>query len=532
MSRTEDARALARARRNTWTAWVGTHAEMKPDAEAFRYRSRSTTWRELDDRIHRLASALARRGVGRGDRVMLLALNCTEFVETVLATGLLGALAVPVNVRLTPAEIAYLVGDCSPTLVVTDALLAPLVGAVRAEGADPGRHVVIGVEDAGRDTVPEGAEAYEALLAEPGEPAELPDVREDDPALIMYTSGTTGRPKGAVLTYGNLTAQALTVIRAFRHHDESARSLCTPPMFHIAALGAIAPSLQLGTTTVIAPLGAFDPGAVLDLLAEERITGVFMVPVQWQAVCAEQRARPRELCLHDISWGAAPSTDTILRAMSDTFPGVLVCALFGQTEMSPVTCSLDAGDALRKLGSVGTVVPTVQARVVDDFMEDVGPGEVGEIVYRGPNTMLGYWGKPDETADAFDGGWFHSGDLVRQDEEGFVYVVDRKKDMIISGGENIYCAELENVLSAHPRIREAAVVGRRDPQWGEVPVVVAAMGDDGPDLDLDDLRSWLRERVAGYKLPRDLVVVDALPRNASGKVVKAGLRAEHGSSGV
>lgn len=525
----QDDAALRQARRNTWNTWVGIHARQNPDGEALKYLGRPTTWSQLDANVHAFADWLSRQGVGFGDRVMIIALNCSEFVEAVLGANEIGAIAVPVNFRLTPPEIAYLVGDCTPKVVVTDALLAPLVGAIRAEGVDPGKHVVIAGEPG-----TEGQITWDEALAEDGDSHEWIDVPEDTPALIMYTSGTTGKPKGAVLTHGNMVAQSLTCIRVFRTFDQSGRALCAAPMFHIAALGAMAPSLQLGTPTVVGPLQAFDPAATLDLLAEEQITSVFLVPVQWQAVCAEQQARPRRLALKNISWGAAPATDTILNAMAETFPDALNCAVFGQTEMSPITCALDGDDAIRKLGSVGKVIPTIEARVVDPFGEDVAPGEVGEIVYRGPTMMREYWNKPEQTAEAFEGGWFHSGDLVKMDEEGFVYVVDRKKDMIISGGENIYCAEVENVLSAHERIREAAVIGRKDDTWGEIPVAVVALHpeDDGPDLTLDELTAWMRERVAGYKLPKDLVLVDELPRNASGKVTKHTLRADHGTVGV
>ncbi len=199
-------------------------------------------------------------------------------------------------------------------------------------------------------------------------------------------------------------------------------------------------------------------------------------------------------------------------------------AVFGQTEMSPITCVLDGDDAIRKLGSVGRVIPTIQARVVDDEMNDVAPGEVGEIVYRGPTMMREYWNNPTATSEAFYGGWFHSGDLVRVDEEGFVYVVDRKKDMIISGGENIYCAEVENVLFGHPKVLEAAVIGRPDAKWGEVPVAVVALKPGNDDLTLDELQPYLNEHLARYKHPKEVVIVDALPRNASGKVVKGELR--------
>jgi fatty-acyl-CoA synthase len=209
--------------------------------------------------------------------------------------------------------------------------------------------------------------------------------------------------------------------------------------------------------------------------------------------------------------------------MAAAFPGASNVAVFGQTEMSPVTCALDGQDALRKIGSVGRPVTNVSARIVDDDMKDVAPGEAGEIVYRGPQVMLGYWQNPEATAEAFRGGWFHSGDLVRADEEGFLFVVDRKKDMIITGGENVYCAEVENALAAHPAVAELAVIGIADERWGETPVAVAALHPDAT-LTVEQLRDWGTGRLARYKLPTVLHLVTALPRNASGKVMKTALR--------
>lgn len=301
------------------------------------------------------------------------------------------------------------------------------------------------------------------------------------------------------------------------------------PLFHIAGIGTtkLLPAMTLGAPTVIYPLGAFDPLTCSTCWKPRKVTGIFLVPAQWQAVCAEQQARPRRLALRTLSWGAAPASDTLLRQMAQTFPNCKIIAAFGQTEMSPVTCMLLGEDAIRKLGSVGRVVPTVAARVVDDEMNDVGVGGVGEIVYRAPTLMAGYWNNPQATAEAFAGGWFHSGDLVRMDAEGYVWVVDRKKDMIISGGENIYCAEVENVLAAHPDIVEVAVIGRPDEKWGEVPVAVAAVSD--PGVRLADLDGFLNEHLARYKHPKALEIVDSLPRNPAGKVLKTELRARFGA---
>jgi fatty-acyl-CoA synthase len=513
------------ARRHNWTNQLARHALMQPEATALRFLGHTTTWGELDRRVTALAGALSRRGIGFGDRVLILMLNRTEFIETILAANLLGAIAVPVNFRMTPPEIAFLVGDCDARVVVTEPVLAGVATAVR--GLDPTLATVIVTGGASED----GLLGYDDLLAEAGGPPELVDIPNDSPALIMYTSGTTGRPKGAVLTHNNIAGQAMTNLFTISPDINGDVGFIGVPLFHIAGVGNIISGLLLGLPTVIYPVGAFDPGALLDVLESEGVSAIFLVPAQWQAVCAAQKANPRRLRLRVLSWGAAPASDTVLRDMAETFPGTQIFAAFGQTEMSPVTCMLLSGDAIRKLGSVGKVIPTVAARVVDDDMNDVPVGQVGEIVYRAPTLMAGYWNNPKATAEAFAGGWFHSGDLVRQDEEGYVWVVDRKKDMIISGGENIYCAEVENVLAGHPAIAEVAVIGRPHERWGEVPVAIVALGAAAQtELTLADLGDFLTERLARYKHPKALEVVDALPRNPAGKVLKTELRTRFGEA--
>jgi fatty-acyl-CoA synthase len=510
------------ARRQSWTTQLARHAHMQPDATALRFLGNTVTWGQLDRRVSALADALSRRGVEFGDRVLILMLNRTEYIEAILAVNALGAIAVPVNFRLTPPEIAYLVGNCEARVIITESVLASVARAVR--DLDPALGTIIVAGAPTEDDAP----GYEDLLTEGGARHPAVDIPNESPALIMYTSGTTGRPKGAVLTHTNLVGEALSTLctnGVDLNHDIGFIGV---PLFHIAGVGSALLGLLLGVPTVIYPLGGFDPGALLDVLEAEQVTSLFLVPAQWQAVCAAQRATPRDIRLRVMSWGAAPASDTLLREMAETFPGTQILAAFGQTEMSPVTCVLLGDDAIRKLGSVGKVIPTVAARVVDDEMNDVPIGEVGEIVYRGPTLMAEYWNDPEATAEAFAGGWFHSGDLVRQDAEGYVWVVDRKKDMIISGGENIYCAEVENVLASHPAIVEVAVIGRAHDKWGEVPIAVAALAE--APLTLADLEEFLSERLARYKHPKGLEVVDALPRNPAGKVLKTELRARFGAA--
>lgn len=509
------------ARRQNWVNQLERHAMMQPDAPALRFVGNTMTWADLRRRVAALAGALSGRGVGFGDRVMILMLNRTEFVESVLAANMIGAIAVPLNFRLTPTEIAVLVEDCVAHVMLTEAALAPVAIGVR--NIQPLLSVIVVAGGSSQDSV----FGYEDLLNEAGDVHEPVDIPNDSPALIMYTSGTTGRPKGAVLTHANLTGQAMTALYTSGANINSDVGFVGVPLFHIAGIGNMLTGLLLGLPTVIYPLGAFDPGQLLDVLEAEKVTGIFLVPAQWQAVCTEQQARPRDLRLRVLSWGAAPAPDALLRQMSATFPETQILAAFGQTEMSPVTCMLLGEDAIAKRGSVGRVIPTVAARVVDQNMNDVPVGEVGEIVYRAPTLMSCYWNNPEATAEAFAGGWFHSGDLVRMDSDGYVWVVDRKKDMIISGGENIYCAELENVLASHPDIAEVAVIGRADEKWGEVPIAVAAVTND--DLRIEHLGEFLTDRLARYKHPKALEIVDALPRNPAGKVLKTELRLRYGA---
>ena len=308
------------ARRQNWSNQLSRHAMMQPDQTALRFLGRTTTWRELDRRVDALADALSRRGVGFGDRVLILMLNRTEYVESVLATNRLGAIAVPANFRMTAAEVSYLVGNCAATVVITESVLAGVANAVRALRPTLATVIVAG------SATDEDVIGYDDLLAEHGEPHPVVDVPNDSPALIIYTSGTTGWPKGAVLTHTNLTGQAMTALMTYGVEPKTDVGFIGVPLFHIAGIGNVLIGLLLGIPTVLYPLGGFDPGALLDVLEAEKVTSIFLVPAQWQAVCAAQRTKPRDVRLRVLSWGAAPASDALLRHLSQTFPGSRVRA--------------------------------------------------------------------------------------------------------------------------------------------------------------------------------------------------------------
>jgi fatty-acyl-CoA synthase len=495
---------------------LGRHARVRPDKVAFVDPRRRCTFSEMDGRVTRLANALSARGVCRGDRVAVLGHNSLELVESWLAALRLGAVAVPVNFRLVPDEIAYVLADSGSVAVVVDLALAPALAHARANA--PSVHTVLTI----------GADFDDIVAAASDVVADVA-VADEAPAFIMYTSGTTGFPKGAVLTHRNLYLHAFSSIATLGHRRDDDCWMAVAPLFHTAGASGMLPTFLNGGKVVIPPSGGFDPAAAVTAIVDEQVTSCFMTPAQWQLVCALPDLGSWDLSrLSRVWWGAAPASTTLLRSMIDAFPHADIIAAYGQTECSPITCLLRGEDAIRKIGSVGTPMLNVETRIVDDEMNDVPQGEVGEIVYLGPLVMKEYWNKDAETAEAFRGGWFHSGDLVRQDEDGYIYVVDRKKDMIISGGENIYCAEVENVLATHAKVAEVAIIGVPDPKWGETPLAVIAARDPADPPTDAEIEAHCRVHLAGYKRPHRIVTVDALPRNASGKVLKTRLREEHG----
>ena len=493
--------ALEQSRRLVLPELTGRARRAHPDRQALVFGDDVRTYAELHDGAARLASALAAGGVTAGDRVALLLHNGIEFVETFLACHRLAAVPVPINFRLAADEVDFILADSGAVAVICD---SPLPGTEA-----PGLVLTVGP-------------GYDDAVAAPPlrEPA---DLVEDDAALMCYTSGTTGRPKGAVLTHRNLVASTLSWIHEMGASEDDVW-LSGQPLFHIGGINGLLPFLVLGATVILTPTTTFDPEATLRLIEARGVTMCIFVPTQWAAICghdAVTRVDPQRLRV--AMWGASPAPRRTLEAMADTFPGAAIVSAYGQTEMSGATTLLKGADSTRKLGSVGTPMLGVEMRVVDEALRDVAPGGVGEIVYRGPSVLAGYHRQPEATREAFAGGWFHSGDLGRLDEEGYLWLVDRKKDLIVSGGENVYPAEVERVLLDHPAVAEAAVIGVPDPRWVETPLAFVVLSD-GDAVGEADLIDHCRRYLAGFKKPSAVIMVPELPRNAGGKVLKRRLR--------
>jgi long-chain acyl-CoA synthetase len=480
-------------------------ARRLPTHTAVTWGDRSLSYAELDRRTDALAHALAGLGVTKGDRVGVLMRNRPELLEAMFACFKAGYCLVPLNSRFTSEEVGYHVADSAAAAVITDEEGEPVVRAADLGGA---ASVATG-------------EGYEALLAGAAEGDATVEVGRDDLAWLFYTSGTTGRPKGAMLTHGNLDFVTASWLADLTPMTEGEATLHAAPLSHGAGFHALAVTAR-GGRHVIPTAASFDPAAVLQLLADERIANTWMVPTQIVMLTdvAMEHGAPSLPDLRAVVYGGAPFAPAELRRALDTFGPVFV-QLFGQGETPMTATFLPAGDHTGDhLASAGYARPGMDVRILGDDGDELEPGEVGEVCVRGPAVMLGYWQRDEETAEALRGGWLHTGDLGRMDERGYVYLLDRAKDLIITGGSNVYAVEVEAVLADLDDVREVAVVGLPDRKWGEV-VVAAIVGP----ADEADLVAHCRTVLAGYKQPRRFVFVNELPRNAYGKVLKRELRA-------
>ncbi|WP_037623651.1 acyl-CoA synthetase [Streptomyces aureus] len=497
-------------------SWPARRARKTPDRIAVVHEDRTWTYRELHERVLRLAHALRGLGAGPGDRIAYLGPNHPAFLETLFAAGALGAVFVPLNTRLAAPELAHNLSDSGSTVLVH----APeQAGAARAAAAAAGVRHRIAL--AGPD---DSAPGYEELLAGAGTGALDESVMPDDPCIIMYTSGTTGRPKGAVLTHGNITWNSVNVLVDTDLAGDEV-TLVAAPLFHTAGLNMTClPTLLKGGRVVL--LGAFDAERVLELVESLRVTYLFGVPTMYDAMAARPRWATTDMSsLRTVNCGGAPVPARTIAAYLER--GLAFSQGYGMTEASPGVLYLDKEQTSAKAGSAGVPHFFTDTRLVRADGRDAGPGERGEILVQGPHVMTGYWGRPEETEAAFtEGGWLRTGDVARVDADGYAYIVDRVKDMFVSGGENVYPAEVEEVLLTHPAVEECAVIGVPDPVWGEVGRAVVVLRP-GSRADRHDILGHLTGRLAKYKIPKSLVVTDTLPRTASGKIVKPAVRALH-----
>ncbi|MFJ9614395.1 acyl-CoA synthetase [Streptomyces noursei] len=492
-------------------SWPARRARKTPHRTALLHGSTTVTHGELHQRTTRLAHALRAAGLRRGDRVAYLGPNHPSFLEALFAAGLLGTAFVPLNTRLTAPELAHQIRDSGAAALLHSPGCAALADAVRA---------ATGL----RTVLPAAGPAYEDLLAAAATTPIDEPVTHDDLALIMYTSGTTGRPKGAMLTHGNLTWNAVNVLVDLDLlADETA--LVAAPLFHTAALNMLAlPVLLKGGRCVL--VESFDPGGTLDLVERHQVTAMFGVPTMFDRIARHPRWATADLSsLRLLNCGGSPVPTPLIAAYQAR--GLTFLQGYGMTEAAPGTLFLDAEHAVTKAGSAGVPHFFTDVRVVRPDLSPVDVGETGEVVVRGPHVMPGYWGRPEETAAAFTDGWFRSGDAARIDADGYLTIVDRIKDVIISGGENVYPAEVEDALLAHPDVAECAVIGVPDATWGEAPRALV-VPRPGTTPRPDDLLASLRGHLAKYKIPKSLVLVAELPRTSAGKLLKHRLRTEHG----
>jgi long-chain acyl-CoA synthetase len=498
-----------------------------PDRTAAVCGSTRLSYRGLAERVRRLCHGLQGLGIRKGDRLAILMYNCHRYFELYYATPEMGALAVPLNIRLSASEIAYILKDSGSNTLFVGPEFLPLLAEIRDQLPDL-RHCVF----TGDEAPPEGFVGYERLLDGARADISPASVGPDDLAALFYTSGTTGHPKGVMLSHANLLANAYHVLAGLDWLDGEVY-LHACPMFHIADGPTSHFITWLGGTHIIIP--GFKPDLALEVMEREGVSATLLIPTMINFLIHHPDVGKRDLrTLRRIAYGGAPMPAELARQAMQT----LACDfihLYGLTEAAPLLTFLPPQEhvaegppaKLRRLLSCGRAILGTRVRVVNGGGLEVQPGEVGEIIAKGPNIMAGYWNKPEETAAALRDGWLYTGDLATVDAEGFIYIVDRKKDMIITGGENVFSTEVENALYTHPAILEAAVVGVPDATWGEAIKAIVVL-KPGLQATPADIIEHCRSGMAHFKVPRSVDFVDgALPKSGSGKILKRELREKY-----
>lgn len=487
--------------------WLDRLAGLWPDRVVLTIPDSDTSYTFGDLRTRALATAasLSQRGVGPGDRVAALLHNGVEMLDLLFACAYIGAILAPLNWRLSSRELQVLLDDLEPGVLVYEQEFADVAAA-----------------SALRDTVLMSSPTDTSELSPESGSAPFPpaDISLETPWMILYTGGTTGTPKGAVLTHGSILWNAINTAVSWGLSERDVAPSFTP-MFHTGGFNVFTlPLLMLGGRVILPR--RFDAAEALHVLESEQATVVFMVPTMFQLVAQQPGFQSADL--GNLRWaisGGAPLPAPVHRLWSDKV--ALFKQGYGLTEVGPNNFATPGEWVGRKPGSVGRLTFLARARIVDDAGEDVPEGEPGELLLAGPHVCAGYWRRPDATRDAIRGGWFHTGDVARRDEDGFYYIVDRKKDMIITGGENVYPSEVEAVLYAHASVRETAVVGVPDDVWGEAVCAVIAIRDC-ESSDPGELRDYTRANLAGYKVPKHFVFVDDVPKSAAGKILRTEAR--------
>lgn len=491
-----------------------------PERIAIIYGDRRFTYQEFNDRVNRFAHALLKRGLKKGGKVSVLLFNSNYFVETYFATAKAGGVFTPINFRFAPEEVRYILNHSDARFFVFGEDFLELAEAIRPS-LKKVEHFFIVSEPRIRMTL-----NYEAVLNKSKKEEPRISLSEKDLCQLMYTSGTTGRPKGVLLTHGNILWNLANTIVG-REDKEGEVSLVIGPLYHTAALNNhFTVRVALAGTSIL--IKHFDPRKVMEIIEKERVDVISGAPAMYNLLLSLP-----DLGSYDTSSitkctsGAAILADETKERLLKLFPNAEgVYDVYGCTEASPNITILKGRDSFRKKESVGLPLPFLEVRIVDEKARDVSAGEVGELICRGPNVMKGYYKDRKATGEALKGGWLHTSDLARMDAEGFVYIVDRKKDMIISGGENIYPREIEEVLYRHPKIVDAAVIGVPDPVWGEA-VKAFVVFKEGESMKEEEVIEYCKSHLASYKKPRSVEFVEVLPRNPSGKVLKTILREEY-----